>query len=114
MTYQERHALNALSKECFGTASRWKKLIDYGTAEEYERDREVMLPRNGEFVKKVFKDKKFVVKHYSLEEVKKFVVKHYSLEEVKKLMEDILEKRRNPNVKVVDAKEVQSKALDDL
>lgn len=101
MTYQERQTLNALSKECFGTASRWKKLMDYGIAEEYERDREVMLPGNGEFVKKVFKDKKFVVKHYSLEEVKK-------------LMEDILEKRRNPNVKMVDTKKVQSKALDDL
>lgn len=93
MTYLEKQSLNALSKECFGTASRWKKLIDYGVAEEFEREREVMLPRNGEMVKKVFKDKKYIVKHYTVDEVRK-------------LMEDILEKWKAMVVQAPTAPEV--------
>lgn len=30
MTYKQRMELNALSKECFGTTSKWRKLLERG------------------------------------------------------------------------------------
>jgi len=75
MTHNERQELNALSKECFGVSSRWQKLVNSGVLEPYEREREVMVPRaNGEIVKKTFKDKKSVVRHYTPEEVKNLMI----------------------------------------
>ena len=75
MTHNERQELNTLSKECFGVSSRWQKIMNNGVPEPYEREREVMVPRaNGEIVKKTFKDKKSVVRHYTLEEVKNLMV----------------------------------------
>lgn len=71
MDRKTREELNALSKEVFGTSSRWQKIMDHGVLEPYERDREVMIPQaNGRLLKKTFTDKKTVVRHYSLEEVK--------------------------------------------
>jgi hypothetical protein len=82
MDRKTREELNKLSLECFGSSSRWQKVMDKGVAEPFERDREVMVPTSKGVEKKVFTDKKSVVKHYSLEEVKK-------------LMHDILESRKN-------------------
>lgn len=81
MDRKTREELNKMSKECFGTSSRWQKIMIHGVAEPMERDREVMIPTSRGIEKKVFTDKKSVVKHYSLEEVRK-------------LMEDLLEDRR--------------------
>lgn len=81
MTYKERQELNELSKQVFGTQSKWQKLITKGFAEPFERDREVMVPTRTGVTKKVFTDKKSVVKHYSVEEVRK-------------LMLDVLESRK--------------------
>jgi hypothetical protein len=74
LSYEERQELNKLSKEAFGTSSKWQKLITVGVAEPYERDREVMVPTSKGIVKKTFTDKKSIVKYYSLEEVKKLMV----------------------------------------
>lgn len=75
MTRQEREELNNLSKQAFGTSSKWKKLMDNGFPEVYERDREVLVPKaNGQITKKTFTDKKSIIKHYSLEEVKKVML----------------------------------------
>jgi hypothetical protein len=75
MTHNERQELNTLSRECFGVSSRWQKLVNSGVLEPYERERDVMVPRaNGEIVKKTFKDKKSVVRHYTVEEVKSLMV----------------------------------------
>lgn len=83
MKRELRDQLNQLSKEVFGTSSRWQKIINNGVLEPYERDREVMIPRaNGTLDKKTFTDKKTVVRHYSVEEVLT-------------LMNEILEKRKN-------------------
>lgn len=74
LTYTKRQELNALSKQVFGTTSRWQKLVNKGVAEPFERDREVMVPRaDGTLVKKTFTDKKYVLKHYSVEEVEKLM-----------------------------------------
>lgn len=81
MDRKTREELNKLSKEVFGTSSRWQKIMDKGVAEPHERDREVMIPGPKGLEKKVFTDKKSIVKHYSLEEVRQ-------------LMNDILEARK--------------------
>jgi len=84
---ETREKLNALSKQVFGSSSRWQKLMNRGTYEQYTRDREVMVPRaNGSVGKKVFTDKKYVAKLYTVEEVEK-------------LMTDILNSRTIQEVK---------------
>lgn len=69
MTRQQREELNRLSKEVFGTSSKWQKLVNDGFAEPFERNREVLIPTKKGIEKKVFTDKKSVIRHYTVEEV---------------------------------------------
>jgi hypothetical protein len=70
MTREVRENLNRLSKEVFGTSSRWAKIVNNGVAEPMEREREVTVPDGKGGVKvKTFKDKKTVIKHYTPDEV---------------------------------------------
>lgn len=92
MDRKTREELNTLSKECFGTSSRWQKIMLHGVAEPFERDREVMVPTAKGVEKKVFTDKKNVIKHFSLNEVRK-------------LMEDLLEDRRKQIVDLAKAQD---------
>jgi hypothetical protein len=89
MTHQERQELNDLSKQCFGTKSRWQKICDYGVIDTMSRDREVVIPGPSGLKTQIFTDQKFVTKHYSVEEVKKLMteiladrVKHTVVQEV--------------------------------
>lgn len=82
MTRKTREELNELSKQVFGSTSRWQKIVDKGVAEPHTREREVMVPTRNGMEKKVFTDKKDVIKHYSVDEVRK-------------LMEDILASRKS-------------------
>ena len=82
MTHQERQEMNELSKEAFGTSSRWQKIVNEGVLESMERKREVMVPKaNGGAMKKTFTDRKSVIRRYTVEEIRK-------------AMEDILEARK--------------------
>jgi hypothetical protein len=75
MDRKTREELNRLSKEVFGTSSRWKKIVDKGTVEPLERDRKVIVPKaNGQLVEKVFTDKKGVTKYMTVEEVLKLML----------------------------------------
>lgn len=70
MTHEMRDNLNKLSKIIFGSSSKWQKIVDNGIAEPMERDREVTVPDGrGGLKTKVFTDRKYVTKHYSVEEV---------------------------------------------
>lgn len=64
--------LNELSKKVFGASSRWRKLVENGIKQPMERDKEVMVPtRDGRSVeKKIFTEKKLVLKRYSVDEVR--------------------------------------------
>lgn len=74
MDRKTREELNALSKKVFGTTSKWQKLVNNGVAEPFERDREVMITTaDGKLGKKVFTDRKYVNKRYSVEEIRKFM-----------------------------------------
>ena len=100
MDRKTREELNDLSMECFGTSSRWQKIVNNGVLEPMERDREVLVPQlNGRLVKKVFTDKKTFIKSYTVEEVKK-------------LMLDILEDRKK-FVKVIDASKTSLPVVSD-
>ncbi len=75
ITYEERQELNELSRRVFGTTSRWKKILDNGSVDQMEREREVMVPQaNGSVKKKVFKDQKGVIKRYTVEDVRKLML----------------------------------------
>lgn len=73
MTSEEGKEMNRLSKEVFGTSSKWRKLVE-GVPETLQRDREVMIPTKYGPIKKVFTDKKIVFKRYTVEEVKQHMV----------------------------------------
>jgi hypothetical protein len=77
MEYKTRQELNELSLKAFGVSSRWKKIMEYGVPELYERDREVVVPNiaMGKLEKKVFTDQKVVTKYYTAEEVKTYMMK---------------------------------------
>jgi hypothetical protein len=90
MEYKTRQELNALSLKAFGTSSRWQKLVNNGTLQAYERDRQVVVPENGIFTKKVFTDRKVEIKRFTVEEVKKHMMQ-------------ILEDRHNAEKKRLEA-----------
>lgn len=74
LTRTQREELNALSKQVFGTASKWKKLVENGFPEEFTREREVLVPKaSGQMVAKKFTDRKYVTKRYTVEEIRKFM-----------------------------------------
>ena len=92
MTHKEREELNSLSLRAFGASSKWKKLMDKGVYEPFERQREVMVPTaNGKLVKKTFTDHKYVVKHYTVEEVKKLMLDILKLNKTKEEFVDAIQ-----------------------
>lgn len=74
MEYKTRQELNQLSLKAFGTSSKWQKLVNNGRPELYERDREVVVPENGQLAKKIFKDQKVMIHRYTVEEIKKHMM----------------------------------------
>lgn len=48
VNYEKRQELNALSKEVFGTSSRWQKLVNSGYAELVTREIEEAVPAANE------------------------------------------------------------------
>jgi hypothetical protein len=90
MTRKTREELNALSKEVFGTSSRWQKIVSNGVSEPFQKDREVMVPQGGRIVKKTFTDNKSVLRRYSVAEVTE-------------LMNKILEDRKKITVALANA-----------
>jgi hypothetical protein len=98
MTREVRENLNRLSKEVFGSSSKWKKICDQGVAEPFERDREVTVPDGKGGVKtKTFTDKKLVVKHYTPDEV------------CKMMLEILVSRQKKPSV--LNPPSVESTAL---
>jgi hypothetical protein len=74
MDRKTREELNDLSKRVWGSSSRWKKLVEKGFIEFFERDREVMVPGATGVKKKVFTDRKGVPRRYTIEEVRKVMM----------------------------------------
>lgn len=81
MNRNDRETLNKLSKEVFGSSSKWQKLVNDGFVDTMTRDREAMIPsKNGPLQMRTFVDKKLVNRRYTVEEVTQ-------------LMLDVLKKR---------------------
>ena len=69
MDRNTRETLNKLSKEVFGSSSKWQKLVNDGFVETFTREREAMIPgKNGPRMK-TFTDEKLVTRRYTVEEV---------------------------------------------
>lgn len=73
MNRKIREEMNELSLKVFGTTSKWKKILENGTIDVLERDREVMVPTRKGITMKVFKDRKTVTKYYTFDEVRKIM-----------------------------------------
>lgn len=80
MNRNDRETLNKLSKEVFGSSSKWQKLVNDGFTDTMTRDREAMIPSKNGPQMKTFVDKKLVNRRYTVEEVTQ-------------LMLDVLKKR---------------------
>lgn len=75
MEHKTKQELNELSLKAYGRSSKWQKLVEKGELQNYERDREIVVPSaNGQFEKKVFTEKKLVLKRFTVEEVKKHMM----------------------------------------
>lgn len=82
---KEREELNGLSKDVFGTSSRWQKLVNQGYVELLSREVQETIPaeKEGEaaVVRKVSVPvlsqtgaKQYVTKHHTVESVREFLV----------------------------------------
>ena len=87
MNRELKSEMNKLSLEVFGSSSRWQKIVNNGISEPYERDREVIIPKNGKITKQIVTDTKNIMVRYTADEVKK-------------MMEDVLEQRKLDLAKV--------------
>ncbi len=83
--------MNELSKRCFGTTSRWKKILDNGVAEPLPDETKV-VPN---FATKQLESRTF--------KSHKSVIKRYTFQEVKELMESILKQQEDLQIKIEEA-----------
>lgn len=82
MDHKTKQELNALSKEVFGTASKWKKLIDNGFVHVEQGQREVVVP---DLETRSFKKKTYATSTP--------VLVRYTVETVRAMMENVLKDR---------------------
>lgn len=77
--------MNALSKEVFGSTSKWKKMVEKGVAELIEEDTKKLTMKDG---KEVVETVKTPLMHVGSSggELHKSVLKRYTLEEAKEFM----------------------------
>lgn len=90
---KQRQELNALSKEVFGTSSRWQKVVDKGYLELLTEEKEVEYPSTtgGENVKNMTKVP--VLTSFGAQQIKRIYhtvesIKEYMLEQ-KKAMDNV-------------------------
>lgn len=86
-----REELNALSKQVFGTSSRWKKIVDRGSPDAYDEDQTKVVPNalTGKLEQKTFKKR-----HQ--------VLRRYTVEQIKEVMETILKKNTTTQEAVIE------------
>lgn len=97
---KDREELNALSKDVFGTSSRWQKLVDKGYLEllQEEKEEEVPAEKEGEAptTRKVTVpilneagQKQHVVKRHTFQSVKEFMLQQKTqLDTIRQMIKD--------------------------
>lgn len=86
LTYKERQELNALSKEVFGSSSKWQKLVNTGS---HELDTEEVT----EYIPPTTEDGEGTTKKTEVMKLREgmphFTKKYYTYESIKALMLDV-------------------------
>lgn len=121
MNRNTRKELDALSKNVFGTSSRWQKLIVKGYKELLTEDKEETIPpekEGDEPTKKIVKTPvlnefgmhRYIVKYHTIESIKEFLV------EQKKQIDDLKEqiKKHQEELKAKKEADLQAKKLNEV
>lgn len=114
ITYQERKELNALSKEIFGSSSRWKKILDKGLPELVTHKVAKTETIDGVETTKEVEEALLAP---NTTKVRQYTQKYYTLETLTAWMKDLKQKRDEYLAKVKKeeeerkAKEEQDKML---
>lgn len=98
MNRKDREYLNQLSKEAFGTSSRWQKILLHGVIEKYERNHDVVVPKTDG---SAFETK--TVKVYENQ------LRRYTETELTAMMIGLIEKRKEQLAKVFEAQKASFK-----
>lgn len=93
MDRKTKQELNELSKQVFGSSSKWQKLVERGSLEPMQRERKVMVPENGSAVEKTFIDRKTVMRRYTPDEIKSEMLSILDARDKQKTASDALEKK---------------------
>lgn len=101
--------LNALSKEVFGSTSKWKKMIEKGVPELVEEDIKKMSLVDGKEVTETVKIPVFYTGRRGDQEIHQHTLKHYTVESVREFM--LMAKDRQDQVRqAIKRIEAQQKA----
>ncbi len=84
--------LNKLSKEVFGSSSKWRKMIEKGVGELTEEDTKKLEIIDGKEISKIVKTPKMHVGDGG-GELHQYNLKHYTVESVKEFMLMVLDRR---------------------
>lgn len=84
--------LNALSKEVFGSTSKWRKMMEKGVAELVEEDTKKLVIKDGKEVTETVKTPKLYVGK-SGGELHQHILKRYTVEEVREFMLMVKDRR---------------------
>jgi len=117
---KERKELDALSKEVFGTSSRWHKLVTSGHGELLTEEKTETVPpaKEGEEsttktvnvpVKTSFGANKLITKHYTVESVKAMMLEQKT--RIEQIKEQI--KKHYDDMKAAKEAEERTKQLND-
>lgn len=88
--YQTRQELNALSKEVFGSSSRWQKLVNNGVAKLVTEEVTELVPGETDDAPSTERKVQIPVK---LNGMLHSVVQHHTVESVRELMVELKQKR---------------------
>lgn len=119
ITREVRKELDALSKDVFGSSSRWQKLINKGYKELLTEEKEETVPgEKDESTKRIvnvpilttFGAHRHVVKYHTVESVKEFLL------EQKKQLDSIREqiKKQQEELKLKKEQELHAKNLNEV
>jgi hypothetical protein len=100
--------LNALSKEVFGTTSKWKKMIDMGVTEPVMEDTKRLTLKDGKEEYETVKTQKTHIGPNGAE-LPLFNLHHYDVDSVKEFMLGILVQRIQIRQAIERAKEEKAK-----
>lgn len=101
--------LNALSKEVFGTTSKWKKMIEKGVPELMQEDTKKLTIKDGKQETETVKTPVLYTGPSGEAELHQHALKRYTVDEVREFMLMVLDRRQQMKLALAQL-EAQQKA----